>query len=174
MTCMAFLRSWILPSHYRTLLSVSRKRSRSSSSQRLQERQQLVFLRVGECVVFLRHLRGLPGMTLDGLLFGHRQAIVHQAVARSERPQRSRSHLICCGRIFRQWQDRYAVAGSDIVQQEIAIRMNDLVTERLWNGELAAIDFRSCPRRGDRGRVADRAADFVKQCFARGNVSGYL
>src|SRR5215831_17957891 len=131
MTCMAFLRSWFLPSHYRTGLSLSRKRSGSSRSQRIQERQQLVFLRIGECVVFLCHLRGLPGMTLDGLLFGHRQAIVHQTVARSKRPQRSRSHLICCCSVFRQRQDRYAVAGSDIVQQEVAIRRSEEHTSEL-------------------------------------------
>src|SRR4029434_8817618 len=51
--------------------------------------------------------------------------------------------------------------------------MNDLVTARGWNNELPAVHFRARARRGDRRRMANRAAGLVKQRFARRNVSGY-
>jgi hypothetical protein len=87
----------------------------------------LIFLRRGHRVVILRHARRLPSMTLDGVLFGKRLAIVHQAVTSSERPQRSRSHLIGSWSIFGQRQNGYAVPRPDVVQQEIAVRMEILL-----------------------------------------------
>src|SRR5438552_17990596 len=56
-----------------------------------------------------------------------------------------------------------SVAGTDIVQQEVAERMEDLASECRWNRKRATIDFCSRRRCGQGPHVADRAADLVKQ-----------
>lgn len=70
--------------------------------ERIQKRYQLIFLSLGQRVVIRRRACCLPGVTLDGILFGQRQAIVHQAIASTKPPQRGSPDLIGGGRIFGQ------------------------------------------------------------------------
>src|SRR6266511_3374723 len=140
-------------------------------SERIQERQQLSFLRRRQRVVILRHACRLPAMTLDGILFGEGQAIVHQPIASSKRPQRSGSDLIGGCSIFRQRQNGYAVTRTDVVQQVIAVRMDDFVAERGRDREYTAVDFRPRARRGDGRRVANSAANLVKQRSACNHIN---
>jgi hypothetical protein len=48
------------------------------------------------------------------------------------------------------------------MQQEVAERMDDLVTQRIWNRKHAAVD--DCPsgRRGDGLHVANAATDLME------------
>src|SRR5438477_11638963 len=55
--------------------------------------------------------------------------------------------------------DADAVTGADVVQQEIAVRMERLVSERLGNGEFPAVDDGARRCGGQRRDVADVAAD---------------
>src|SRR5215813_15143882 len=48
--------------------------------------------------------------------------------------------------------------------------MNDLVTERLWNRKLAAVNFCARACSGDGRCVANGAADLIKQRFAGQSV----
>src|SRR5262245_60053987 len=112
-------------------------------------------------------------MAQDRVLFGKRQTIVHQSVASSKRPQRGGSYLIGGRGIFGKGLNGYAVARPDVVQQKIAERMDDLVTERGRHCEYASVDLRPRRRRGDRRRMANSAANFVKQDFSRHYVWRY-
>jgi len=59
-----------------------------------------------------------------------------------------------------------AVAGLDVMQQKIAVGMDDLVAERRRHGENAAIDQRARRRRRDGLDMADIAADPLEQRLA--------
>jgi hypothetical protein len=50
---------------------------------------------------------------------------------------------------LRRRQDGYSVAGTDVVQEKVAVRMNDLVPQSRRNCERAAIDLSTGCRGGD-------------------------
>lgn len=62
---------------------------------------------------------------------------------------------------------RDAVTCLDVVQQEVAVRMNDLVSERLRHDERPAIDERARWHRREGRHVAGAAADLLEQRLAR-------
>src|SRR4029077_2198514 len=55
-----------------------------------------------------------------------------------------------------------AVAGADIVEKEVAVGMKLLVTERRWDGEGAAVDFRADRGGGERLDMTDVAANCIE------------
>src|SRR6267154_683253 len=59
-----------------------------------------------------------------------------------------------------------AVAGADVVQEEVTVRMKGFAPERIGNREFPAIDYRARGRSGQRGDMADVAADLGEQRFA--------
>src|SRR5271166_569921 len=59
-----------------------------------------------------------------------------------------------------------AVTDTDVVQQEVTVRMKGYAPERLGNREFPAIDHRARGCGGQRGDMADVAADLGEQCFA--------
>src|ERR1700758_1723705 len=58
-----------------------------------------------------------------------------------------------------------AVAGLDVMQQKVAKGMDDLVAERHWYREGAAIDHRAWRRGRDGLNMTDIAADPLEQCL---------
>src|SRR5215469_16218544 len=62
--------------------------------------------------------------------------------------------------------DDDAVAGSDIVEQEVTVGIKSLVAERFGNGEFSAIHRRSRRCRGYRGDMANGTADLGEERFA--------
>jgi hypothetical protein len=88
---------------------------------------------------------------------------MHVPRVHAESPQRHRTQFV--GRILRRILDD-AVAGFNVVEQEVAVRMNDLIPQGLWYGECSAVDDSSC-RCGDNGAdMAGRAADPLEQALA--------
>ena len=57
--------------------------------------------------------------------------VVHQAIACPQRPERCRSDLRRRQRELRRRLHRYPIARADVVEQEIAVGMDDLVAECL-------------------------------------------
>ena len=55
-----------------------------------------------------------------------------------------------------------SVTGPDIVEQEVAERMEGLASERRGNRKYATIDPGAGGRRGQGSHVADRATDFIE------------
>ena len=69
---------------------------------------------------------------------------MHQAVACPQSPEWRGPYFVRGLGVFRQWRDRDAVSGPNIVQEEVAIRIDNFVAERIGNGKGASID-RRCP-----------------------------
>ena len=65
-----------------------------------------------------------------------------------------------------------AIAGTDVVQQEVAVGVKGLVAERGGNHELAAVDLRACRCCGQRRNMADVAADLGEQRLALADRRG--
>jgi len=63
------------------------------------------------------------------------------AVVRAHAPQRNRAQLVGRARTAVLYD---AVAGADVVEQEVAVGVNDLVAEGGRNRERAAVDDSSC------------------------------
>ena len=59
-----------------------------------------------------------------------------------------------------------AIAGSDVVQEEIAERVKRFLAKAVWDRERAPIDLCARWRSGQGSDVTDRAADFVKKLGA--------
>ena len=59
----------------------------------------------------------------------------------------ARSHLIRGPGELRRRLNRNAVPGPDVMQEEVAVRMDDLVPERCRDDEGAAVDPRARPSR---------------------------
>ena len=59
-----------------------------------------------------------------------------------------------------------AVAGTDVVEQEVAVGMDDFVAERIGDGERSAIDDRSGGSRDDAADVAGGTADVFEHSLA--------
>lgn len=81
---------------------------------------------------------------------------MHEPSARSQTPEGRRLHFVS-RRLPAVLND--AVAGSDVVQEEIAERFDALVAQRLGHLERAAIDPRAGRSGDDLRRVAGVAAD---------------
>ena len=91
-------------------------------------------------------------MTLNRLLLGRRETVVHQPVASPECPKWCGFNLSCCVLEFVRWQKRYSIAQS------------------VGNDELAAVDYRARAGRRDGGNVTNRTAYCVKVLFTGDDV----
>src|SRR4029077_12170206 len=89
---------------------------------------------------------------------------MHVPWVRAESPQRHGAQFV--GGILR-WILNDAVAGSNVVEQEIAVRMNNLVPQRLRHGERSPIDHRPRSSGNDGTDMAGGTADALKQILPR-------
>src|SRR6266404_5914892 len=101
----------------------------------------------------------LAPVTVDCILKCQRIAVMHKAVSHARAPQRRCPQL---GRRFLPTILNDAVSGSDVMQQKVAERMNDLVPERLWHGQSAAVDQRVRRGRHNGAHVTNAAANGFK------------
>src|SRR5215471_14527096 len=60
----------------------------------------------------------------------------------------------------------YSIAGSDIMQEKVAERMNQLISESLWYDERAAVDHRPFRGSDNRADMACFTTDFRKNLCA--------
>src|ERR1043165_2936503 len=102
-----------------------------ASSQRIQKINQLILLRRGQVAIAVDDPVGFVRMTKDCFVARVVQTIVHQFVARADAPKRGGAHLVL-HRLVELARVRInylsdTVARADVVQQEVTIRMNDLV-----------------------------------------------
>src|SRR5712671_4330447 len=126
------------------------------TSKRIEKREELLLLCLGQIEEALRHVLGLALVTLDRALQGQRFEVMHKARPHAEAPKCRRAEFV--RGILRPGLDD-AVASLDVVQQKIAVRMDDLVAERRRHDESPAIDPRARRRRRDGLDMPDIAAD---------------
>src|SRR5260370_382176 len=124
-------------------------------------------------------------MAQDGVEKGYGIAIVHETRVQADTPKWSGADFVCGvvvigdGEVFPvglvhflavvlQHGHDEAVAGADIVKQEVSIRMKLLIPERRWDGEGAAVDCCAGGSGGERlgesledGNVEHVAANLV-------------
>src|SRR6266545_8246175 len=72
-------------------------RPRYGSLERVEERDELVLLGVGEVAVVVDHGGGLADVAQDGLVAGERLSVVHEPVAAPHPPQGRRADLVARG-----------------------------------------------------------------------------
>src|SRR2546427_5368922 len=132
-------------------------------SQRVEERDERVLVRHAENPVVEDDRRGLARVPQDRLVAAEAQAIVHQPNPGTHAPQRSRPDLVAGGRPA-VLDD--PVTGADVVQQEIAERVDRLAAEGDRHGEGALVDHGSRRRGCDGPYVAGVAADQGEQLVA--------
>ena len=97
----------------------------------------MVLLSGAQRVVVSDNEIGLSVVAQNRLVAIQSFAIVHYSVTRAATPERSRSQLVP-GRLAAVLDD--AITRSDIVKQEVAERVNDLVAESCRNDECSAVD----------------------------------
>src|SRR5262249_10598062 len=131
--------------------------------QRCQEGQDVALRAGGRVVEVGPDGRRLTAVTRYRVGNGQAHAVVHHAVAHAEAPQRRRADLVA-GRLATIL--RHAIAGPDVVVQEVAERMDEVVAQRLRDGERALVDHGSGGRGGDGAHVADRAPDLDERGLA--------
>src|ERR1043166_2658206 len=91
---------------------------------------------------------------------------MHEPVASPDYPKWCGAHQRRCVLPFVPGQNRYAVAGTNVVQQEVAKRMDSFVPESPGNKECAAVDSRALGRRNNCGNVTNRAAHLLETSLA--------
>ena len=117
----------------------------------------------GEFAKVTSYVSGLTGVAEDGIAKGNGRAIVHQAGAEAQAPQGRGAyavlgllkvirrtfagHLASGASIVFDGRDDDAVAGADVMQEEVAEGMKGLAAERGGDGEGAAIDLDAGGRR---------------------------
>src|SRR5690348_4797799 len=96
-----------------------------SLSERIEERDQLVLLCRAQVSIVVDHECGFTRMSQNRFIACERLAIMHQAVAGANAPQRSRAHLV-----RRVWRAvlHDSVAGADVMQKKVAVRMDHLTS----------------------------------------------
>src|SRR6266850_209726 len=128
--------------------------------ERAQEGDQLVLLGGGKTVEIVGHGLCLAAVPLNGVKEGGAAAVVQQLRAGTHSPKWRRAHFVCG---FLAAGLNNAVTGPDVVEQEIAVRMDDLVAQRTGHDERSRSHSRACWRGGDRRNVAEIAADAVEE-----------
>src|SRR5882672_920081 len=106
-------------------------------------------------------------MTQDRLIAVDVLAVMHQPAAGAHAPERRRADLQP-GSLSAVLDD--AIAGTDVMQREIAERVDALVAERRRNGERPAVDHRAWRDGVDLGDVADGATNSVEEVAAGDGV----
>src|SRR5215469_5794847 len=105
----------------------------------------------------------LTAVALDRVLQRERLQVVHVTRTHAQTPQRRRPQLV---RSVLRWRLHDPVSGFDVMEQKIAVGMDDLVTQSLGNRETAPIDEGTGRRRHDGCDMARRAANCVEQTLA--------
>ena len=77
-------------------------------------------------------MRGLTAVPLNRVLERQGLEIVHVPRVHAESPERHRPKFV--SRVFRRILD-YAVTRTNVMEQEIAIGMNNLVSQSIWYGK---------------------------------------
>jgi hypothetical protein len=95
-------------------------------SQTTQESQEQPLIKLAQAQEALSDFACLSTVPKDRLYVGTRRAVVHQSGARPESPPRRSTNLIARCRIGGL---QIAVTGSDVMQHEVAIRVNELVRQ---------------------------------------------
>ena len=151
----------------------------SSCSQRAQVFEDRLLIRGFQLSEFLGYICGFATVAEDGVEKGDGGAIVHETRVQADTPKRCGADFICGVVVFgdgevspsdlvhllsvvlRHGYDE-AVAGANIVEEEVAVGMKLLVPERRRDGKGAAID--SCADRGGGQRLdmTNIAADLIE------------
>src|SRR5882724_9636429 len=134
-----------------------------------QESNELVLLCGAEVVEIVGYRLRFVAVTLNGVVEGAGASIVQQLRARANAPKRRRAHFLS-GFLAAGLHD--AVTGANVMQQKVAVWMNDLVAQRIGHDESPRGYGRACRRRSDRGDVAEVAAQVVEQGCAGDAVRG--
>jgi hypothetical protein len=116
------------------------------------------------------HLLGLAFVPLYGILQRQRLEVVHESGAHAQVPKRRCAQFVRCILRPRLYD---SITGFDVMQQEVAVWMNDLVAQPLRYDERSAINDRSGTGRGDRRNMARAAADTGEQAFSSENGGSF-
>ena len=100
----------------------------------------MILLVRAEIQVIVDYVIRFTEVTQYGVVSRKRFAIVHQSVASAHSPQRCCAHPVCTN--LTAVLDN-SITGTDIVQQKITERMNDLVAQRCRDCELSAVNYRA-------------------------------
>src|SRR4029077_13508728 len=138
--------------------------------ERTQEGDELVLLSGTEPVEIIRCPGSFLAMTLNGVVERFAAAIVQEFCPGAHSPKRRRAHLL--RGILRTVLDD-AVTGAYVMQQKVAVRVNDFVAERIRHGGGSGRDSSARRSRGDRRNVAGCAADALEQ-VCTGNAVGRI
>jgi hypothetical protein len=150
-----------------------------SRSERAQEFEEGLLFGGIQLFEFFGDLSGLAAMAQDGVEKGYGLAVVHGTRVQAGTPKRSGADFVCGLVVFGDGEvspvglvhflavvlehgHDEAVAGADVVKQEVSIRMKLLIAERRWDGEGAAVDCRAGGSCGERLDVTNIAADLDK------------
>src|ERR1700674_2928919 len=124
-------------------------------------------------------MSGLAAVAKDGIEERDGIAVVHETRMQADAPKRGGADLIGGVVVFRdgeispvdlvhvlavvlQHGHDEAVAGADMVKEEISVGVKLLSRERRWDGEGAAVNFRAGGGGGKRLDVTNIAADFAE------------
>src|SRR5216684_3984244 len=156
----------------------------SRRSERTQEFEEGLLFRGFQLSEFFGDVSGLAAVAEDGVEKSDGSAVVHETRMQADAPKRGGADFVCgvvefgdgevspgdlvhvLAIVLGHGHDD-AVAGADIVEQEVAVGMKLLFPERRWDGESAAVD--SCAGRsgGERLDVTNIAADPIKKFSAQ-------
>ena len=148
-------------------LAEARRAIRSKTLERRQERQNLPLVAGAQAIERLTRARALVVVATDRVLEAKAREIVHEAGAQPQTPERRGPDLVPRRRPSVLHD---SVTGAEVVQQEVAERMDDLVPERIRDLERAAVDESAGGRGGDGRGVAGAAADVIEDLAARAPV----
>src|SRR6201997_2772697 len=129
-------------------------------SKRIEKRDELLLLRLGQIEKAVGDVLGLAFVPLDRVLKGQRLMVMHKTRPRAQSPKGRRAQFV--SGILRPSLDD-AVAGLDVMQQKVAKGMDDLVAQRRWYREGPAIDPRARRRRRDGRNMTVTAANPLEQ-----------
>jgi len=133
-------------------------------SQRVEERKQLVFLFLGQSQVTPGYGTCLATVAQDGLVPRGGKSVMHQPVAGAQPPERRGSQFV--GRVGRAVLHD-SIAGTYVMQQKIAVRVDHFVPQCVRDAEHAAIDRGPWRGRGDGGPVAERTSNLGEDLQSR-------
>ena len=124
-----------------------------------QEGDELVLLCCAEAVEIIGHGLRFAAVALDGVVESGSTPVVQQLRAGANAPKRRRAHFLSR---FLASGLHDAVTGADVVEEEVAVRMDDLIAKRIGHDERSRGHCGARRRRGDRGNVAKVAADVME------------
>jgi hypothetical protein len=114
--------------------------------ERLEKADDLLFLILRQIPEPSDHVLRLTLVSFDGILQCQRPQVMHEAGAHAQAPKRRRAQLVGCV-LWSRLHD--SISGLDVMQQEVTVRMNDLVAQRFGYDEGSTVDNRSRAGRSD-------------------------